>query len=130
LNKDVALDLQLSPIEADGLSAAVAIENHVITVGFKGSCDMETNVQLEELLKSLHGEALRLGVGRVVFDCRELYFMNSTSLKSFVNLISRVKSIKPKERYGVEFQTNEHLAWQRRSLDAIRRYAPDIVRVA
>jgi hypothetical protein len=65
----------------------------------------------------------------VVLDCHELYFMNSASVKYFVTWLSKVRALEPDQRYAVRFMTNENLSWQRRSLEAIRRYASDVVSI-
>jgi hypothetical protein len=40
-----------------------------------------------------------------------------------------VVKLEPPERYEVRFLSNPELQWQRRSLEALARFAPDVVSI-
>jgi hypothetical protein len=123
-------DLEIQPISSAGLEALPKRIADDISVRLVGSCDMEVLGALEAFLKGLHLEARRLKARQLIFDCTELYFMNSSSVKLFVTLIAGVRKLEAKGRYGVCFRLNANLPWQRRSLEAIRLFAPEIVTLA
>ena len=123
------LDLKLEAVATDGFSAVPAVTGDQITVKLRGNCDLESTPLLDRFLNGLHAEIRRTGAMSVVLDCHELYFMNSSSVKYFVTWLSKVRGLDPDQRYSVRFLTNENLSWQRRSLEAIRRFASDVVSI-
>jgi hypothetical protein len=97
-------------------------------VRVSGIGEMSAVVTLEAYLKLVLGAALARAPGDVCFDFRQLDFMNSSCLKAFVTFVSLVSQSRPLA-FKVRFLTNPTLHWQRRSLEALRRLAPEIVRV-
>jgi hypothetical protein len=63
----------------------------------------------------------------VVFDLAALDFMNSSCFKGFVTWVDQVAKLPHETRYEVRFISQPHLQWQRRSLEALHRFAPDVV---
>jgi anti-anti-sigma factor len=118
----------LSNVVSGGFSLLPEVTSDAICVAMSGNCDMETVPLLESFLVALHAGAIRTGVRRVVFDCDGLFFMNSTSLKLFVTFLAKVKQLGA-DKYHVHFKTNAGLAWQRRTIESLRRFAPDVVRL-
>jgi hypothetical protein len=53
--------------------------------------------------------------------------MNSSCFKSFVVWIDSVKNAQP--GYRIRFLTDPNLHWQRRSLEALRRLAANVVTI-
>jgi hypothetical protein len=82
---------------------------------------------LAEYLKRVQEEATRLSVQEVRCDFRKLVFMNSSCFKSFVVWIDHVKNAPV--AYKINFLTDPNLHWQRRSLEALRRLAMNIVSI-
>ncbi len=121
---------QMDRLGRSGLTVTWATSSVEIRVGFSGACDRETLPHLALFLSDLHEEAERSRSSQVVIDCENLYFMSSASIKCVIGWIAKVKQASPEQRYVVEFRTNKRLAWQDRSLSAIARFAPQVVRVA
>ena len=114
-------------VTTDGLRLWASAENGGLTVAMSGNCEMESIPLLDSYFASLHSEVTRAGTTKVVLDCESLYFMNSSSIKCFVTWLAKVRQLAQPNRYRVHFKTNKQFAWQRRSLEAVRRYAPDLV---
>jgi anti-anti-sigma factor len=119
----------LVPVQTDGFSIATETTGTVIRLRISGSCDMVTATLLESYLRALHAEAVRTKAQTVVVDCESMYFLNSSSIKILVTWIAKIQKLDHKERYGVEFHTNQKLGWQKRSLEGVRNFAMDIVRI-
>jgi hypothetical protein len=100
------------------------------SVKFSGNADMAAVTTLSSYLKAVHTEALQLAVREVTFDFRELYFMNSNCFKSFVSWIEAASSTREPGAYRIKFLANAQLHWQRRSLEALRCLADQVVTVA
>ncbi|MET0791061.1 MAG: hypothetical protein ABW061_06025, partial [Polyangiaceae bacterium] len=110
-----------------GFEALPTLNGKVLGIAFTGTGDMNATALLAEYLKQLHLEALRLNIAEVSCDLHKLVFMNSSCFKSFVVWIDTVKT--SPVRYQIAFKTNPNLPWQRRSLEALRRLAANIVTI-
>jgi hypothetical protein len=121
-------DLDLTPSIHPGFSLSPRVDGPILIVQFMGNADMEAVAPLAAYLRQVHTEASSLGMQEVKFDLCDLYFMNSSCFKSFVTWIERVSSLTPNP-YRIKFAGNPKLHWQRRSLEALRRLAEDVVTV-
>jgi hypothetical protein len=119
----------LVPVQDEGFTIVPVVGNDAISVSLAGTCDSQTLPTLERFLQTLHREATRLGMKRLVLECENLYFMNSASVKCFVTWLMKVKVLPPSHRYGITVRTNPSLAWQARSFGAIGRSAPDVMAI-
>jgi hypothetical protein len=123
------VNVHLRPISESGFTILPDLESNPCTVTVAGSCDSTTLPLLDRFLSELHAAMVKASAPQVAILCEELYFMNSSAIKSFVTWLSRVKALPPDKRYRVTVRTNRFLAWQGRSFDAIQRSAPDIFSV-
>jgi hypothetical protein len=121
--------LSVVPVSKEGFAISATQGTTAIQVKFAGNGDMDATPVLGSYLKQLHVDACDLGVEEVVFDFSELYFMNSSCFKCFVSWIGQITKMEPSSRYLVRFQSNPQLHWQRRSLEAIRAFSPEVVEV-
>jgi hypothetical protein len=96
-------------------------------VKLTGCLDMETAPSLERFLGSLSRALTNDGVREIEFDTEGLYLMSSSSISHVATWLKRLKSVAPDSR--IKFKTNPNLAWQRRTLDSIRRVAENMVEV-
>ena len=100
-----------------------------VVVRFSGTADMHTIDALDGYLGTVHALALETHAQRVTMDFRKLEFMNSSCFKSFVSWIGRVQELPAAAQYRIEFKSNPQMHWQRRSLNALRCFAADLVTV-
>jgi hypothetical protein len=121
------LQLELEPLISDGFQAVATFDGTRLSIAFSGSGDMNAIELLASYLKDVHEEASRLAVSEVRCDFRKLVFMNSSCFKSFVVWIDTVKNAAP--AYKIGFLTDPNLHWQRRSLEALRRLAINVVSI-
>lgn len=94
-----------------------------------GTLDSACLPIVSQFLEDLHGAVIGSRGHDMTVDCRDLYFMNSSTVKCFVLWLVRVRNLSAEQRYRVVFRTNQRLAWQARTLGAICRAAPEIVSV-
>ena len=118
---------QLGAVSSDGFQAIPTLEDIRLRLVFSGSGDLNASGLLSDYLKQVHLEAIRLNLSEVCCDFRQLTFMNSSCLKSFVVWIDTVKN--SSHLYQIRFLTEPSLHWQRRSLEALRRLAANIVTI-
>lgn len=117
------------PIVKEGFSISARLENSTVFLKINGNGDMETPTTLGGYLKKIHTESLRLRAHSVVVECEELYFMSSACIKCLVTWIESITKLEPMERYKVKLRANPNLPWQRRSFEALRRFAPALVHI-
>ena len=95
------------------------------SVRLSGNGDTAAVDILDGFLKDLHGQLLVTNCSQVQVDLVELYFMNSACVRTFASWIHKVKT--EGTPYRVHLKTNARQAWQRRSLEPIKRLAPNVV---
>jgi hypothetical protein len=120
--------LGIETVNKPGFSLTPSLVDGNLAIKFSGNADMAAMSTLAVYLRSVHGEAMQLGVREVTVDLTELYFMNSSCFKSFVTWIEAASSAGA-SAYRIKFLANPKLHWQRRSLEALRCLADDIVTV-
>ncbi len=120
-------NLRIEAVTADSYSFTPTLEAEAIVIRFGGTGDLVAVVPLGAFLGDLRDEVLRLKPKVLRLDVRELYFINSSCLKAFVNLVFYLAGAGSEAM--VEFVTNSHLAWQERALSPIARMAPTTVRI-
>lgn len=111
------------------LSVDASFADGTLSSRFVGTADVEAKPYLDDVVKKLHEEALRLGTTKVVIDFRELEFMNSSSFKVFVSWLAMVQELPADKQYRIHLLSNPSMHWQRRSLAALSCFAVDLVAI-
>ena len=119
--------LELEAIDIAAFGCSPHLEDGKLTVSFNGTGDVAAIELLASYLKRVHAEAERLAISQVTCDFRKLSFMNSSCFKAFVVWIDTVKNAT--RAYRIRFLTDPEMHWQRRSLEALRRLATNVVSV-
>lgn len=96
---------------------------------FTGTADIHAIEPLDIYLAAIHAAALGRRTRCVRVDFRRLEFMNSSCFRSFVSWIGYVQDAPLSDRYQIEFQSNPQVHWQRRSLNALRCFAAELVSI-
>jgi hypothetical protein len=121
--------LKLPALAPPGLSVVAGLGPNALAVRFKGNADMSAIETLDAYLSAVHDEVSAHAIASVMVDFRELEFMNSSCFKCFVTWLGRVQDMPPPQRYRIVFASNRELHWQRRSLNALRCFATDVVSI-
>jgi hypothetical protein len=114
--------------ETDFAAQATANERGIL-VSLTGTADLTVKTQLDHFLREVHTEAQRCLVEEVTVDVRQLEFMNSSCLKSFVWWISTVQEQPGDGKYRIVFVSSPSVYWQRRSLNALACLANEIISI-
>lgn len=112
-----------------GLTVRSAHEGDRITSVLAGTAELPIRDHLPVLLRELHSQALALNAKEVVVDLNGLEFMNSSCFKSFVGWISEVQELAASVQYRIVIRSNPKILWQRRSVHALRCFAPELIAV-
>jgi len=121
--------LQFPDVSGEGLTTEAVLDGAVLTVRLRGVADQGTAAAMAVATGAMNGEAVRLDVKTVVVDLRGLEFMSSSCVKSFVTWLAALQEKGSSAEYVVKFVLDQDYPWQHRTVDALRRLAPDIVSV-
>lgn len=122
------MTLAISDVKGEVFSTRSELSNQQLRVVLTGCLDMETAPDLERFLVDATRVLIHEGVRDVEFEIAGLYLMSSSSISITAAWIKRLKGVAPSCR--VKFKTNPNLAWQRRTLESIRRVAESMVSVS
>jgi hypothetical protein len=116
-------------IVGNDFSATMRRQDERVLATMRGTAALAAHASVGELLERMHGEATRAPTSECVVDLRELEFMNSSCFKSFVTWIGNIRKLDGAQQYKVRFSCNPTIHWQKRSLDALRCFAVDLITI-
>ncbi len=119
-------ELAMNSLSGDTFAIDASFDDSKLKLAFRGNGDMDATEPLNQYLERAFDEMQRLAASRVIFDFRELEFMNSSCFKAFVTFIARSKEA---DGAPILFVTDPAHHWQRRSLEALRRLAMGLVTI-
>jgi anti-anti-sigma factor len=108
-------------------ASALDLDARAIVVSVSGNADMAVSDPWRAFLQAIDAEARRLSVDEMVFELRELYFMNSSCLSVLMRMIHNLVQGSGEPGYRMRFKANPNLRWQKRSLLALSSLARDRV---
>jgi len=100
-----------------------------IEARLSGVAEIATGERLERYLEDLHCWLADNGTGQVMMDLTRLEFMNAACLRAFVSWIQRLQELPRFAQYRICFRSNSQLPWQRRSMNALKCFATDLISV-
>jgi len=115
--------------DQDGLRVVTARAGDHLDSRIAGVAELAVGDRLAGYLRTLHQRAAADGVSQVVVDLAQLEFMNAVCLRSFVAWIQALQELPRGKQYRVRFRPNHQLPWQRRSINALRCFAADLITV-
>jgi anti-anti-sigma factor len=121
--------MNIPPVEDIDFRANVETSPRLV-ITLAGNADLNVKAELDRFMTAVHEEARRLNAKEVVVDLKELEFMNSSCLKSFVWWISSVHELEPDRQYRITFVSSPSMYWQRRSLSALAGLATELVSIS
>ena len=116
-------------MKENDFAAQATASDRRIQVSLTGTADLSVKCQLDRFLRDIHSEAQRCLAEEVTVDVRQLEFMNSSCLKSFVWWIGAVQEQVGDGRYRIVFVSSPTVYWQRRSLNALACLANEIISI-
>lgn len=116
-------------MKENDFAAQATANDRRIQVSLTGTADLTVKSQLDRFLRDIHSEAQRCLAEEVTVDVRQLEFMNSSCLKSFVWWVGAVQEQVGDGRYRIVFVSSPTVYWQRRSLNALACLANEIISI-
>jgi hypothetical protein len=115
--------------DQDGLRVVTGRAGDHFDSSIAGVAEPEVGDRLAGYLRTLHQRATADGVKQVVVDLAQLEVLNAVCLRSFVTWIQDLQELPRGKQYLVRFRPNHQLPWQRRSINALRCFAADLITV-
>ncbi len=122
-------EFSITEVAADSFSTKSARAGDGLTLVLRGNADMAIHERLKAFLDQVDAQAKAHRLKEALFDLQELYFMNSSCLSLLLRMINGVVEPQNPHKYKIRFRSNPNLRWQKKSLQALHSYAPDIVAV-
>lgn len=116
-------------LREQGLTVQTEQTGDVITAQFVGTGELPSTEPLTRALEQLHAAALASQSKEVVVDFHKLVFMNTSCFRSFITWVTEVQELPAESQYKIRMLSNAAIQWQRRSLQALRCLATDIVTI-
>lgn len=121
--------VQLTPLTLPGFEALPSLASDELELVLRGNADMRAKGAFGQYLKDLDLQVRSSGARCVKVHMAELYFLSSSCFQAIAAWVLLVASRPAESRYTVYFQTHPGQAWQKRSLEAIRRVAVGVAEV-
>jgi hypothetical protein len=110
-------------------TATVEFDGHE-TLCMAGTLAMrDPSVDLGGFLRAVHSAATEHRLSSVRVDVSKLTFVNSSSIRLFIDWATWVREADEQRRYKLVFVTDRHITWQRTAFAAIRSLASPVVDV-
>src|SRR5512138_406976 len=123
----MSLDLNIPAVEQPGFSFRAVLDPAGLRLRFTGSVDARAAPDLEAFVRHVHAETRRLGMPEVAIDLNGCSFINSSCLKAILGWLAAIVELPPEAQYKLRFEWNDGAYWQRRGLQALQAYAPQLV---
>lgn len=115
--------------DQDGLRVVTARAGEELAGRLAGVAEIAVNDRLAGYLHALHTRAATDHVKQVVMDLARLDFMNAACFRAFVAWIHELQELPRPRQYLIRFRWNEQLPWQRRSINALKCFATDLISI-
>jgi anti-anti-sigma regulatory factor len=119
------MSLRTLPVKADSYSLEVIEAVAQLRIRLTGTFDMTAAPNLSLFLVSVEGELRRLQIGEIIFDVTEVYYLGSSCIKAFVDLIAAARKLDTHPQIRV--RVNPRLDWHDRTFAILARLAPTLV---
>ncbi|MCX4241888.1 hypothetical protein [Paraliomyxa miuraensis] len=117
----------IRPIVSQDLLAKGTSDGEVVALELRGTAELGAKDLLDDLFADAFDVSTRHR--RVVVDLRRLEYMNSSSFKSMLTWLVRVRELPESQRPRIRFLSNPSFHWQRRSLHSLATMGGDLIEV-
>jgi hypothetical protein len=116
-------------VDINTFAGRAKVEDGVLRIVLAGQADLAALPHVERLLQGIHRKALEMKASEIVLDIRGVEFMNSSCLAKMVAWITLVREAGADAQYRIRILSNDQFSWQRRSMQALRCFAVDLITV-
>lgn len=120
--------MSIGALSTERLRTAIAPKGATLAVELMGTADLDARQAFFTWMLELHEETLAARCKRVELNLHQLEFMSSMCVNVLVGWLVSIMELPLDEQYVVHLLWDKRQLWQRRSVHALRRFAPRIVR--
>jgi len=121
--------LNIKKINEKNISLSVKEDSSGMTAVIAGKIDMPNpDIIISPFFVSLDKEILNLRLEEVYLDTTKLEFINSSGIKSILQLVMNIIKRPENDQYKIIIQYDKNIAAQKTRFDAIAFLAPNIIR--
>ena len=122
--------LNIADIENKLFSIIITDVDNGICVKMSGEIDLQDpKPLLNGLLEELHTGIIDKGLKELVYDFKELTYLNSTSIAVFAKWIVKLSTIEENKRFIIRIIMDKNITWQETSLPTLTYLVPGIVTI-
>jgi hypothetical protein len=119
--------MSIAALSIDRLRTAIAPKGRTLAIELVGTADLEARQALYNWFREVHDEAQAAGCTGVELNLHQLEFMSSMCVNVLLGWLVSIMDLPLDKQYGVRLLWDRQQLWQRRSVHALRRFAPRIV---
>ncbi len=120
--------MSIGALSTERLRTAIAPKGTTLAIELVGVADLDARQEFYTWIREVHTEALSTGVKQVEVNLHQLEFMSSMCVNVLVGWLVSIMELPLEEQYAVRLLWDKRQLWQRRSVHALKRFAPRIVR--
>jgi hypothetical protein len=119
------MKLHTQAVKAESYALEIVDASADFRIRMTGTFDMTATSDLALFLVSIEGEIHRLRIRDITIDVSEVYYLGSSSIKSFVALIEALKKYDFHPR--IRMLVSPRLDWHERTFSILARLSPTLV---
>ncbi len=120
--------MSLGVLTTERLKTVLGPKGSTLSIALIGTADLDARQPLFAWIGEVHEEAQAVGVKRVEVNLHQLEFMSSMCVNVLVGWLVNIMELPLEKQYVVRLLWDKGQLWQRRSVHALKRFAPRIVR--
>lgn len=120
--------MSIGVLTTERLRTALAPKGDTLAIELVGTADLDARQAFFTWIREVHDEALSVGCHVVEVNLHQLEFMSSMCVNVLVGWLVSIMELPLDKQYRVRLLWDKRQLWQRRSVHALRRFAPGIVR--
>lgn len=113
--------------DQSGMSVQTSRQGDLLHTMLSGVAELAVRDRLTSFLKAIHSSAAGSEVQEVAMDLSRLEFMNTACFRAFVGWIQDLQELPHDRQYRIRFRSNSGQPWQRRSINALKCFATDLI---
>jgi len=122
--------LGIEQIKQGKVTIDVADSVSGLTITIAGDIDMQDPSQiLDPLFDKVHKGAMAAGLKTIVFDLKQLAFLNSSGIKAIAKWIMNLSAAPADKKYVIKILQNKGISWQTTSLPTLTFLVPGAVQL-
>ena len=119
--------MSIAALSTGRLRTVIAKKGDTLAIELMGVADLDARQAFYTWLREVHDGAAETGCKQVEVNLHQLEFMSSMCVNVLVGWLVSIMELPLEQQYVVRLLWDKRQLWQRRSVHALRRFAPRVV---